>query len=98
MQLQVFDHELYRGTSRKTSKSVASSCQAPRGMIFDSRGRKLAVSVEVDSVWADPSQIDRPAETAQALGGVIGVDVAKLSESLARDREFIWVARQPRPA
>ena len=30
----------------------------PRGSIFDARGRELALSVDVDSLWADPSRVE----------------------------------------
>jgi cell division protein FtsI (penicillin-binding protein 3) len=93
VQLQVLDHDLYRDRAEGQQERRVE-LQAPRGMIFDSRGRKLAVSVEVDSVWADPSQIEDPTATADALARILSLDSQKLSQSLAMDREFIWVARQ----
>ena len=65
VQLQVVDHELYRNRAEGQQERRVE-LQAPRGTILDSRGRKLAVSVEVDSVWADPSQIEDPAATADS--------------------------------
>ena len=93
VQLQVLDHDLYKDRAEGQQERRVE-LQAPRGMIFDSRGRQLAVSVEVDSVWADPSQIADPESTAQSLAKALDLNVDKLSKSLARDREFIWVARQ----
>ena len=93
VQLQILDHDLYKDRAEGQQERRVE-LQAPRGMIFDSRGRKLAVSVEVDSVWADPSQIKNPSATADALAQVLDLDSERLSKSLAMDREFIWVARQ----
>jgi cell division protein FtsI (penicillin-binding protein 3) len=91
--LQVVDYELYsqRAEGQHHRRVVL---QPPRGTIYDVRGRELALSVEVDSVWADPSQIEDPAATARALARTLGRDAAKLESSLASDREFVWIARQ----
>lgn len=92
-QLQVVDHEIYRKRAEgQHHRRVV--LQPPRGTIYDVRGRELALSVEVDSVWADPSQIEDPTTTAQQLGKVLGRKASKLESSLASDREFVWIARQ----
>ena len=93
VQLQVVDYELYRDRAEGQQQRRVE-LQAPRGMIFDSRGRKLAVSVEVDSVWADPSQIEDPVSTARALAATLDLDADKLATSLSKQREFVWIARQ----
>jgi cell division protein FtsI (penicillin-binding protein 3) len=65
-----------------------------RGGIFDRHGRELAVSVEVESVYAVPTSIDDPAATAQALGSCLGGDQAKLTERLKSNKRFLWVERK----
>ena len=56
-QLQIVDYEIYRQRAEgQHHRRVV--LQPPRGTIYDIRGRELALSVEVDSVWADPSQIE----------------------------------------
>jgi len=92
-QLQIVDHEIYRQRAEgQHHRRVV--LEPPRGTIYDARGRELALSVEVDSVWADPSQIEDPGSIARALAGVLDLDARKLAESLSSDREFVWVARQ----
>ena len=92
-QLQIADHEIYRQRAEgQHHRRVV--LQPPRGTIYDARGRELALSVEVDSVWADPSQIEDPAVIAHALSDVLPMDARELTETLTSDREFVWIARQ----
>lgn len=92
-QLQIQDHEIYsRRAEGQQQRRV--ELQPPRGTIFDVRGRELALSVDVDSVWADPSSVDDPTATAQALAKALGLNAGKLEQALDSDREFVWIARQ----
>jgi cell division protein FtsI (penicillin-binding protein 3) len=73
-----------------------------RGTIFDRRGAPLAVSVDVDSVWANPRELRArggdPMTTALALGRVLpGVDVETIARRMASDRHFVWLDRRITP-
>ncbi len=83
---------------------------APRGTIYDAQGRELAVSIEVDSVAVDPSQLkdpENPAQTrenvhqvATTLGRTLSLDaerMRKLHADLDSDRAFAWVQRKLDP-
>ncbi len=70
---------------------------ARRGDLFDRRGVPLAQSVEVDSIWADPSLLPDPAEEAKRLAKLTGVDARELRERFEKGRRFAWVKRQARP-
>ncbi|MHB8872667.1 MAG: peptidoglycan D,D-transpeptidase FtsI family protein, partial [Myxococcaceae bacterium] len=70
---------------------------ARRGDIFDRRGTPLAQSVEVDSIWLDPSMSRDLKATARALSRVLGVDRDELHARLSKARRFAWVKRQARP-
>ncbi|MGH9247506.1 MAG: peptidoglycan D,D-transpeptidase FtsI family protein [Acidimicrobiales bacterium] len=67
---------------------------APRGSIFDRNGYDLALSVGQRTVWADPSAIPDPANTARALAPVLSLDPAALEETLRGDSRFEYLARQ----
>ncbi len=93
-QLQVADHALYE---RKAAEQQEEEMllEPPRGSIFDCRGRPLAMSVEVDSAWANPGEVADPAAAAARLARVLGVDRRALEKRLSEeDRHFVWVARQ----
>jgi cell division protein FtsI (penicillin-binding protein 3) len=69
-----------------------------RGMIVDHRGEPLAVTRDVDSVFADPSafEISRAREAVAAqLAGALRLDRRKVAEKLApSDRRFVWIKRR----
>ncbi|MGB5659014.1 MAG: penicillin-binding transpeptidase domain-containing protein [Thermoanaerobaculia bacterium] len=91
-QLQIRDHEHYSQRAEGQHHRKVELL-APRGTIFDTRGRELAVSVEVDSVWVDPSRVEDTAAMASQLAAVLKVDRQALARSMDGAREFAWVAR-----
>jgi cell division protein FtsI (penicillin-binding protein 3) len=73
-----------------------------RGNIYDRRGAELAVSVELDSFFADPvalrnNQLDI-ADVAKALGKALGVDAEQLHKRLDGKRRFVWIKRRVSPS
>ena len=95
--LQVVRYAHYTNKAERQQQRVVT-LDPPRGTIYDSRGRALAVSVQVDSAYAVPPEIDDPAAAARALAGAVpGLDAGKLARQLASDREFVWVARKLDP-
>ena len=67
---------------------------ARRGDIFDRRGTPLAQSVDVDSIWVDPSMLENTRDTAKKLAAILSVDQKELFERFGRGRRFAWVKRQ----
>src|SRR5262252_1198288 len=70
---------------------------ARRGDIYDRRGIPLAQSVEVDSLWLDPSQVPDLPRAARELARALRIDAAELQARLARGRRFAWIKRQVAP-
>ncbi|MCA9574604.1 MAG: penicillin-binding protein [Polyangiales bacterium] len=73
-----------------------------RGTIYDRHGAELAVSVDVDSVTANPRELRAagrdPLATAQQLASVIpGLDVETVTERLRGDRAFAFIKRHVTP-
>lgn len=96
-QLQVVRYDHYAGKAERQQQRVVT-LDPPRGTIYDAQGRELAVSVQVDSAYAVPPEIEDPAAAARAVAGIVpGLDVKKLTRQLASDREFVWVARKLDP-
>jgi cell division protein FtsI (penicillin-binding protein 3) len=71
---------------------------ARRGDIVDRRRVPLAQSVDVDSVWVDPSLLTAPGASARALAKALGVDARELLDRFGKGRRFAWVKRQVTPA
>jgi cell division protein FtsI (penicillin-binding protein 3) len=68
-----------------------------RGPILDRNGKELAVSVDVDSVFAEPGAVDDAAGSARRLAPIVGLPASELRERLASDRHFVWVKRKITP-
>lgn len=68
-----------------------------RGIIFDRNGEKLAVSVMVDSLCADPSKIGNPREVAEKIASVLHIDKEAIVKKLSGSRNFCWIARKLTP-
>ena len=72
-----------------------------RGSIFDRRGAELAISVDVDSVYASPKRLRAagisPASVAGQLAELLGMQAASLVPRLSSDRHFVWIKRRVSP-
>lgn len=72
-----------------------------RGTIYDRHGAELAVSVDVESVFANPRLmrargVDTDRAAAQ-LASTLDLDRDTLTRRLRQDRYFVWIARQVSP-
>ncbi|MFZ5445429.1 MAG: penicillin-binding protein [Myxococcota bacterium] len=72
----------------------AMEIPARRGEIVDRRGVKLASSVDVDSVWIDPSMLTDPRDAARKLAKALSLDARELHARFEKARRFAWVKRQ----
>lgn len=73
---------------------------ARRGDIFDRRGTPLAQSVEVDSIWVDPSMLPDARKASRALAKALKLgaeDAEELHARLQKAKRFAWVKRQAKP-
>jgi cell division protein FtsI (penicillin-binding protein 3) len=72
-----------------------------RGTIRDRNGAELAVTVDVDSLYANPRKLRasgyNPAVIAQQLAMLLGLDATKINERLSSDRYFVWLKRRITP-
>ncbi len=92
-QLQVLDSKrLTRMAARQHRKIV--NIQSRRGEIYDRNLKELAVSIEVDSVYAQPPKIDSPRATARALAPILSMEAGELERKLKSESNFVWLKRQ----
>src|SRR5580700_7130995 len=64
--LQLFHYSDYLAKAQRQQQRVFE-ISPMRGTIYDRKGRELAVSLPMDSVFADPAEISDPAMVAQLL-------------------------------
>ena len=68
-----------------------------RGPILDRNGQELALSIDVDSLYADPSKVQDAGAAARRLAPVLGLKAAELREKLSGDTHFAWLRRKIDP-
>jgi cell division protein FtsI (penicillin-binding protein 3) len=91
--LQVVDYGDY--TQRAAKQQQRSIDVSPvRGNIYDRRGNELAMTVNVDSVFAVPSEVPDVHSTALVLGRVLKADSTEIENRMRGSRAFAWVARK----
>lgn len=94
--VQITQHERLLNLSNKQYfKAFYSTPQ--RGVIYDKEGRDLAVSIEADSIYANPIEIENPLKTAGAISSVLQLDKMKLYRELEHEKGFVWIKRKVTP-
>jgi len=94
--LQFVEHSRF---SKKAQRQhhITINPQRARGMIFDCQGKPLAISVEVDSIYAAPKQIKDPSSYARRIKSLIKKDSRWIKRQLSKDCYFVWLARKVSP-
>jgi cell division protein FtsI (penicillin-binding protein 3) len=99
--LQVIRHSEWVDKAERQQHSTLELAPQ-RGILYDRNLRELAMTVQVDSIFADPTELgDNKANAAEMLAKVVHTDASDDSTSqqriLARfndSRNFAWVARR----
>ena len=68
-----------------------------RGAIYDQHNAPLAVSIEMDSCYAETRNLESLPEAATKLAPLLGYGVGELQEKLKASRNFVWLARRISP-
>ena len=94
--LQVFEHQsLYAKAIRQQQEIV--ELPPKRGAITDRNGRELAVSIETDSLYGVPADVDDPKLLAGTLAQALTQDRKSLEEKLTGTKKFVWLAKKVTP-
>jgi len=67
---------------------------AKRGTIYDRNGKKLAISVNTDALYAVPREIENPKELAQKLAPIVELDENEILRKLTRRTAGEWIKRK----
>ena len=68
-----------------------------RGAIYDRTNSELAVSIEMDSCFAEPRNIEAPEEVAAKLAPLLGMDRELLKQKISGRKGFVWLQRRMLP-
>lgn len=70
--------------------------KAKRGIIYDAKGKPLAISVSTDSFYANPAEVrrsKREKEIAQKIAEVLELEEEKVLELITKQQAFVWIKR-----
>jgi cell division protein FtsI (penicillin-binding protein 3) len=87
--------EFEQRASRQQQRTIDVSPR--RGIIYDRNGHELAMSVNVDSVFAVPSEVPDQVNTANLLARILKEDSKDLLAKMKSSHSFCWVARKLDP-
>ncbi|MCQ4574483.1 MAG: penicillin-binding protein 2 [Candidatus Brocadiales bacterium] len=91
--IQLVEHDKYQKLAdRQHYKRV--EIPALRGAILDRNGKILAHSIETNSIYADPKEIEDKPHTSRELANALDLDVSRVQKALDRDKRFAWIKRQ----
>lgn len=98
--LQVVQHaEMTARADRQQLDTI--NVPAKRGEILDRGGRVLAYSVDADSIFANPLEVDQPDRTASLVCGALddcdGAMRQAMAKALRKDTQFAYLARKVSP-
>ena len=102
--LQIVEHKQYAERAEKQQQRTFEV--APRrGVLYDRNLHELAMTVQVDSIYADPAEIDDKKAAARILAAIVHTNpedarttAPEIAARLAAGRNFAWVARRVTPA
>ena len=94
--LQVYqrEHLAQRG---KIQRERTIKLNPKRGLIYDRQGKELAVNVELTSIYAIPTEITNPSQTAAKLAEILPMKRSTLEERLHSEKSFVWIERKVEP-
>jgi len=96
-QLQILKQtEYFRRAACQNTLTV--DLQPSRGVISDRHGHELAVSIEVDSAYAHPWQLENLQDAAKRLSGALQCRYDAIMKKLTASSRFVWIQRGITPA
>ena len=101
--LQIVRHQEY--VERAEKQQLRTFEVAPRrGILYDRNLHELAMTVQVDSIYADPAEIDDKKTAAHTLAVLVHTDAEdtrttenEIAARLTAGKNFAWIARRVTP-
>jgi cell division protein FtsI (penicillin-binding protein 3) len=96
-QLQITEHDELSARAKNQQLGTVETSPT-RGLLLDRQGRELARSVDTESFFADPREIENINETARKISSVTNQNteelIAKIREAKDSNKKFIWLMRR----
>lgn len=94
--LQIYEQERFAKLAEKQHLKVVQLTPS-RGAIYDSTNSALAVSVEMDSLYAEPRNMDDIPAAAARLAPLLGTTKDALEKKMNASKGFAWLQRRLTP-
>ncbi len=94
--LQIMKADYYTAKA-KLQHEFTVTLEPRRGRILDKNERILAVSIQLKSLYAKPTQIDSVSQAARLLSPILDTPYHKLLIELKSKRNFVWIKRKLTP-
>jgi cell division protein FtsI (penicillin-binding protein 3) len=94
--LQIFRYGNFEHRAQHQQQRT-EEVSARRGIIYDRQGRELAMSINVDSVFAVPTEMPKPASTISLIARITKQDPHELLAKCEAAKTFCWLARKSDP-
>jgi cell division protein FtsI (penicillin-binding protein 3) len=94
--LQLYRHSEYLSRALRQQQRTFE-ITPERGAIYDRNGQPLAMSIQVDSAFAVPSEIADENLAARLLSGVVNKPQEEIEARFESSRSFAWIARKLPP-
>jgi cell division protein FtsI (penicillin-binding protein 3) len=95
-QLQVLEKDRLAAIALSGYKDVVK-LPPKRGTIYDREGHELAVTVEVESIYAHPNLVKEKKSAARAISRILDTKESKILGLLNGKRPFVWIDRRTSP-
>jgi len=97
VQLQVVEHSKYKTLAQQQQQRVVE-VRAPRGMILDRHGERLAMSLPVESVCVNPLRVPDVTVASDILAKILNIDqnelLYRMKTAFETRRGFLWIKRR----
>ena len=94
--LQVLQNDRLVKLAEKQHQRIVALTPS-RGAIYDQHNAPLAVSIEMDSCYAETRNLESLPDAAAKLAPLLGFRVDELQQKLKASRNFVWLSRRMAP-
>jgi cell division protein FtsI (penicillin-binding protein 3) len=91
--IMLLSHDRFQAKA-KGQQTKSEIVPVKRGMIFDRRGRELAVNLDAESIYCDPAEIVSPEQTASAISVAMNKRPEAVLAKINSDKRFNWIERK----
>ena len=94
--LQILKADYYTDKAKSQHERTVT-LEPRRGRIVDKKGRILAVSIKLESLFAKPAKINSPSRVARLISPILNIPYHKLLVKLKSKSNFVWIKRKLTP-